>query len=695
MKGRIYFKLKCLGNGWAAELKAKIGVSTILIALFLFSYGCSTKAEIDLIGMKKGILEELLRVTPENPLKVDILNELAYQESWNGGQTPLDNVNSAKKLAEQIDYKEGLVEARYILGLIYFLRGEFDKSKTSCEESLDLAKRIKYSTGEAMAYNGIARYHQVRGEYAEALKNFLKSEAICKNSADKKDKRALAGAYYGLGALYYYDPEDYKEALKYFGKYRRFGKEIGDNIIIISGDYTIGEMWQNLNQYDKAKRFFWDCVEKSNEIGLIYNTANAYEGLGDVATAQKKYEEARLYYEKSHQHFLKTENALQVAEIKKRLGGLYNKMGEDFQKKEYYKKALEYLREALKIAIDSNIPKTVEKICNEIIFAYNRLNHYKSEFLCNKLLKEIKEFLLKNEMLKQKLILDFEKAAEKERLKRTFLIIGLIGLSIVLVVVLRLSIKLRKQKVKIEDQAKRLEEALIKEKELSDHKDDLMKTVSHQYKTPLANINSTVQVLRDYLPKLTPQEIENQYNKILSNLERMAHLIDQLLKFGKIFTPAEHDLDRICRDFIEELKSNEGDKHNIEFTSSGDCGKIKVDKDYLEIILQNLVNNSIKFSSEGSKISLELFCDKESAVIKVSDNGIGIPEDYLKMPFERYHRGSNVGAVQGTGLGLAIVKRYTDLHCGDISIDSHLNAGTTVTLKIPRIACEKKGVSYE
>jgi signal transduction histidine kinase len=78
-------------------------------------------------------------------------------------------------------------------------------------------------------------------------------------------------------------------------------------------------------------------------------------------------------------------------------------------------------------------------------------------------------------------------------------------------------------------------------------------------------------------------------------------------------------------------------------------------------------------------------------VIKVSDNGIGIPADYFKMPFERFNRGSNVGAIPGTGLGLSIVKRYADLHGGEISIDSQVNGGTTVTIKIPRNPHGNKG----
>jgi signal transduction histidine kinase len=213
-----------------------------------------------------------------------------------------------------------------------------------------------------------------------------------------------------------------------------------------------------------------------------------------------------------------------------------------------------------------------------------------------------------------------------------------------------------------------------------------MYTVSHQYKTPLAIMDSSTRILKNYLPHLSKEQIREHLEKILSNLETMTHLIEQLLMFGKKFAPGYYDLHKICRDLIEEIKTNEGANHDIEFNSPAGCTEIKLDEDFMKIMVHNLVLNSIKYSPGGSKISVELLCDEQYAVIKVRDNGMGVPEDYLKMPFERFHRGSNVSAIPGTGLGLSIVKRYTDLHGGEISIESQLNKGTTVTVKIPRNA---------
>jgi signal transduction histidine kinase len=878
MQARIFTKTNGLEYRKTAGFKTKISLLLIVIGFCLFTYGCSTRHDIDLISMNKNDLEELLHKTPESTLKVDIFNELAYRDSWNGGnggKKPLDYVNSAMRMAENITYTRGIVDAWCISGHIYFLKGEFDNSKTRYEKGMELAKRIKYRTGKAMAYTGIGRYFQVRGEFARGLENFLQSEAICKNSSNKIDKRVLARAYYGIGALYYYDPQDYQEAMKYFEEHLKLGLEIEDNIIITSGYYSIGVMYQVLKNYEKAKKYLEDCLTLSKKIGLIYNDANASEGLGDVHFDQDNYEEALKKYEKSHELFLGTRNKFQVAEIKRRLGKLYNKMGERDNKIENFKKAFKYLHDALYLAQDANIPKTIEGVCEEIIKACEKLGEYQTASNYYQLLLDTKAFLRKNEMSRLKLKYDLEKKTEKERITRYSLIIGFIVLSTVLVVVLRNFLILRKQKkslevyyknvermsdigkavtsslsaneiidrvyenvnklmdaegfyigiynekeqrlelpggkefgkgmrfhyndlseknrlsvhcfdneveirigdyskeyhkhiseilppkvgntfksyiflplvlrdklgrkkkigviivqsnkinaysdyqynilknlaiyvaialdnanaykkieeqkAKIEEQADilavqtvKLVEALEKEKEISDHKDELMYTVSHQYKTPLSIIDSSTQILKDYLPKLSGKEIAEHFNKILSNLEKMSHLIDQLLMFGKKFTPAYYDPGTICRDFTEDIKSNEGIKHNIEFKSSGDCVKVKMDKDFMNIMLRNLLLNSIKYSPEGSKISVELLCDEKYAVIKVLDNGIGIPEDYLKMPFERFHRGSNVGAFPGTGLGLSIVKRYTELHGGTISIESKLDAGTTVTIKIPK-----------
>ncbi len=100
-------------------------------------------------------------------------------------------------------------------------------------------------------------------------------------------------------------------------------------------------------------------------------------------------------------------------------------------------------------------------------------------------------------------------------------------------------------------------------------------------------------------------------------------------------------------------------------------------------ILTNLLSNSINNSPEGGTAQFDLVCTAREAIFRITDNGIGIPAEYLPQLFESFQRASNVGTIQGTGLGLAIVKKAVDLHGGTIAVESQVGVGTTFTVRLP------------
>lgn len=261
----------------AFTVKARNILIMIVVGILLMNTVWAQETDVKQMSKKK------LRVELENPLKsprkVDILNELAYRESRTGDDISFQYANEALSLAKELKYPEGIVDSYCSLGLIHFYRSEYKKAKENYDLGLEMLKDIKYQIGEAKAYNGIARYYQVRGEYAKALKFFKKSKDI---SEDIVEKRELAGANYGYGALYYYDQKSYKEALSFFENTLALGKEIGDKKIITSAYYAIGEMHQNMKNDEKARENFKDCLKISQENRIGYNEANFYEGNGDI-----------------------------------------------------------------------------------------------------------------------------------------------------------------------------------------------------------------------------------------------------------------------------------------------------------------------------------------------------------------------------------------------------------------------------
>jgi signal transduction histidine kinase len=153
------------------------------------------------------------------------------------------------------------------------------------------------------------------------------------------------------------------------------------------------------------------------------------------------------------------------------------------------------------------------------------------------------------------------------------------------------------------------------------------------------------------------------------------------------FNPALVDLAQLCRSVVADLEVAHKNQHIVEFAVSDEYGTrdLLLDSKLVRYILINLLTNAFKYSRQGSTIQLHLICHPESVVLRIQDQGIGIPAQDIPRLFESFYRASNAGMVQGTGLGLAIVKQCVDLHGGKITVDSAVGKGATFTVTLPLI----------
>ncbi len=148
------------------------------------------------------------------------------------------------------------------------------------------------------------------------------------------------------------------------------------------------------------------------------------------------------------------------------------------------------------------------------------------------------------------------------------------------------------------------------------------------------------------------------------------------------FDPEPVDVGRFFEAVVDEFQSMHEETHRLLFENSADQS-IMADPRLLRQIAANLISNAIKYSDSGTDIRIVLEVEHGQCVLKVQDQGMGIPEKDQQRLFNVFQRGSNVGKVSGTGLGLAIVKQAVDLHSGFVQVDSQVGAGTTVTVMIP------------
>jgi len=243
------------------------------------------------------------------------------------------------------------------------------------------------------------------------------------------------------------------------------------------------------------------------------------------------------------------------------------------------------------------------------------------------------------------------------------------------------------------DDRKRAEVELLaavqREKELSEMKSKFVSTASHEFRTPLATMLSSAELLEHYSESLSPAEKANLLQTIQGGAKRMSEMIDDVLALGRAesgvlkLNLAPTNLRELCARVVSEFRIAQGKQHVITLDDRFDRLEAAVDERLLRHILNNLLSNAVKYSPPGSEVTLSLARREEQAVIEIQDRGIGIPlEDQPRM-FESFHRASNVENRPGTGLGLAIVKKSVELHGGEISLSSAVGSGTRFTVMLP------------
>ena len=231
--------------------------------------------------------------------------------------------------------------------------------------------------------------------------------------------------------------------------------------------------------------------------------------------------------------------------------------------------------------------------------------------------------------------------------------------------------------------------ALQREKELNEMKTRFVSTVSHEFRTPLATILSSAELLRLYPDKLDDSEKLNLLSGIEDGTKRMRRLLDEVLTLGRAesgvlqLRPTPLVLSELCAKVVADLRIGEGKQHTIVFEDRLERETVELDENLLRHILNNLLANAIKYSAPGTTVRLSLERADGDVRLTVEDSGIGIPAEDQPRLFESFHRASNVQNRPGTGLGLAIAKKSAELHGGSITFDTKVDAGTRFYVTLP------------
>jgi len=214
--------------------------------------------------------------------------------------------------------------------------------------------------------------------------------------------------------------------------------------------------------------------------------------------------------------------------------------------------------------------------------------------------------------------------------------------------------------------------------------------MSHELRTPLNIINVAASMLMRYGDRMDSAGRQERVSEIRDSVARMTRLIDKVLLTSRLelrrwdLRSDTFDLPAWCEQFLDQNIEKADRRQRVHTRFTQIPARVAMDQRVIEIALQNLLSNALKYSPPGTPVDLDIQSDGDGWIsFRVQDYGIGIPDSDIPHVSESFDRGSNVGDIQGTGLGLALVKSCTDLHGGALHMESHVGRGTSVTMRLP------------
>lgn len=243
--------------------------------------------------------------------------------------------------------------------------------------------------------------------------------------------------------------------------------------------------------------------------------------------------------------------------------------------------------------------------------------------------------------------------------------------------------ELEQQRLINQDQLDQLTQALK-------WRDDFLSIASHELKTPITSMRLQTQLLSRNLDKndnktVAPDKLEKYFKTSYKQLDKLTRLIDDLLdttriRAGKLTVePIEVDFSELVMEVVERF-SDQLSEANCKVSLSIEPNIIvQCDPFRAEQVIVNLLSNAVKYA-HGTPVSIKLYKDNESAVLKIKDNGPGISAGKLNTIFERFKRGNKHEGISGLGLGLYIAKQVMEAHNGQILVASDPHTGTEFTI---------------
>ncbi len=232
--------------------------------------------------------------------------------------------------------------------------------------------------------------------------------------------------------------------------------------------------------------------------------------------------------------------------------------------------------------------------------------------------------------------------------------------------------------------------ALKSEREAIEQNLNFLDMISHEYRTPLSVISSSVELIEKKCERLSLRDLDEQIRKMKLSVQRLIDIFESCLGKDRMdqltpqFKMGQVNLGQILDSAVALVNSDLG-AHQILYDKNAGCSiRLTGDEKLLITVFKNILENACKYSLPDTPVYMEVTAGRDGVEVCVIDSGIGIDDDETAFVFEKYFRSERTGKKQGVGLGLFLVKSIVKLHQGRVKLESRRNTGTKVFVWLPR-----------
>ena len=628
-----------------------------------------------------------------------------------------------KKAIEQkmrfIDYyreTNNLYDLSYtyrIIGLFFGKMGDYTNALYYTNEGIRISEEIGQEDHIAFLRLNRGGFYLELGNYAKAFVDFEQSLQTFKK-VDRKDLIAICLDQIGL---LYFHLENYKLSMDYFNQSLDILLKL-DSKAYISDVYNhIGKLNDKLGKGSLAQDYYQKSLAINIEIGKINAQSDNFHDIGVSLKEQGNYKGAFDYFQKSKKIREELGDSKGNAEIYLEIGDLKLREGDVNSAKIWCEKGYNLVRELGTLRLEKDACDCLYLVNKKLGNGDLALAYYERSYRLEDSLKtdEASKQLQQMEFDRQRTVdslarvednlkseLAFQgKLSNEKNARNTFMFAGLAillisgGLLSRMLYIRRTNKELKKKNAIIALEKERAEESERAKEQFFDN-------VSHEFRTPLTLILGP---LDEAIQSTTDQDVKPNLEIMQRNATRLAGMINELLdlsklEFGKVKLQAkEENIVKLTEEFLQSFESLADQKKiKLSFKSRAKEYLVWIDADQIRKILANLLSNAFKFTSAGGEVKLSIVSianprdlrktdhiHTSGIILKISDTGIGIPEEKLPNIFDRFYQvgDSTQSHHTGTGIGLALTRELVELHHGTINVSSKPGKGTTFSIFIP------------